>query len=127
MHIQAVAVQELSRELGWHDTTDGEILPFLPRIAVWEINEMIQHGVRVDELPRYLQRNYFPGYVPHFAIIRFDSKWLFDGMRRTVMDHNSARWLSAKWVAAGRPVIPRPEWDLLLKNVGPMTERVVMH
>jgi len=49
--------------------------------------------------------------------------WIILFSMRTLMDRNSVQWLSAKWVAAGRPVIPRPEWDLLMKKVGDVTER----
>ena len=31
MHVQAVAAQELARELGWYESPDGMIAPLLPR------------------------------------------------------------------------------------------------
>ena len=63
MHVQAIAVQEIARSLGWCE--DGVKLPFLPRkIARWEIEEMIQQGgVRVDILAPYLESRHFNGYV----------------------------------------------------------------
>ena len=45
---------------------------------------------------------------------------------RSVIDGNSAHWLSTQWVAAGRPEIQRSEWDALVEKVGVMTERDVM-
>ena len=64
MHIQAVAVQEIARVLGWWDANaNGGLVPFLQRqSAMQEISDMIGRGVRVEELPDHLEGHY-PGYV----------------------------------------------------------------
>ena len=43
------------------------------------------------------------------------------------MDRSSTQWLYFRWVAAGKPVMPRLEWDSLVEKVGAMTERDVLH
>jgi len=43
------------------------------------------------------------------------------------METNCLWWLSNKWAAAGRPVIPLPEWEELMKRVGVMTEKKAIH
>ena len=52
--------------------------------------------------------------------------WITLFSMKTAMDRNSVLWVYVKWVAAGRPVIPRPEWDLFMKEVGDVTERGVI-
>jgi len=122
IHVQAVAAQEIARELGWCDATKDAISPFLPPTrGISEVEEMMQHGVKINELLRHFACRGSSQYV-----LRFDSKWLLTGIilfrMRGTMDYTSAQWLAVKWVAAGRPVISRPEWDLVAKKVDVLTE-----
>ena len=73
MHVQAIAVQEIARVLGWHD---GAKVPFFPRkVPGWKVDAMIQQGgVRVNEVPEYLERHYFKGCVKRRAVFHFNSK-----------------------------------------------------
>jgi hypothetical protein len=104
MHVQAVAVQQIARELGWCDAAD-KVVPFLPLKNInWDFSEMIENGIRVDELPWHLKRHHFHGLRP-------------------AMDRTSGQWLSVQWAAAGKPTILRPDWDKLVEKVGRMTER----
>lgn len=53
--------------------------------------------------------------------------WIILFSLRTAMNRTSVQWLFVKWAAAGRPAIPHLEWDVLVKKVGVMIEREVMH
>jgi hypothetical protein len=62
MHVQAIAVQQIASELGWHYIVDAVVMPFLP--FVWsmdkfQLEEMIEHGVLVKDVAEYLRVNHF--------------------------------------------------------------------
>lgn len=76
MHVQAVAIQEIARERGWCNATDGAISLFLPqKSANCKVDEMIEQGIRVDELLLHLESHYFHGCIQHYTILH-DLKWL---------------------------------------------------
>lgn len=62
IHVQALAVQYIARELGWCNDAD-KVTWFLPQqFENWEFKEMIEKGIRVDKLPGYFKRYHFRGY-----------------------------------------------------------------
>ena len=62
IHVQALAVQYIARELGWCNVAD-KVTWFLPQqIENWDFEEMIKEGIRVDKLVWYLKKYHFRGY-----------------------------------------------------------------
>jgi len=71
VHVQALAVQLIAREMGWYNA--AKVTPFLPhQINGWNFQEMIQKGLRVDNLAGYLHSYHSHGYpyVQHCAILQ---------------------------------------------------------
>ena len=70
-HALAVAVQQIPKVLGWCDAGDT-VMPFIPwKYRGWNFGPMIENGICVDELPNYLRRYHFPGYVQYYPISPF--------------------------------------------------------
>ena len=46
---------------------------------------------------------------------------------RPTIDHSSLQWLFDKWIMAGKPTILCSKWDTILKTVGDLTAKEVMH
>ena len=62
IHVQALAVQYIARELGWCNAAD-KVTWFLPQqFESWEFEEMIEKGIRIDKLAGYFKRYHFRGY-----------------------------------------------------------------
>lgn len=61
IHVQAVAVQQIARVLGW---SNADVVPFLPwTIGNGNTDKMIASGVRIDKLSWHLKVNHFQEYV----------------------------------------------------------------
>jgi len=80
-HVQALAVQQIARELRWCSSAH-EVTPFLPRqIENFEFEKMIEKGIRVDKLPYYLKTHcllYDYPYVQHCIILQLEYAYLPD-------------------------------------------------
>ena len=94
MHVQAVAIQHIARVLGWCDDAGG-VMPFVPqKITNWDFTDMIENGIRIDELPWHLKRHHFHEYVQHYAIIQFKYGCLFCsgcGLRWIITVHDGCQ------------------------------------
>jgi len=83
MHVQAIAVQHVARVLGWNENDDDgseqPLVPFLPwKMRHCDSNGMVESGVKIDELPAYLQNHHFNEYVLFFSFSFFSCGHLRD-------------------------------------------------
>jgi len=91
-HVQALAVQQIARELRWCRPAHG-ITPFLPQqIENFEFEKMIKKGIRVDKLPYYLKTHrllYDYPYVQHCIILQLEYAYLPDYFVQVVGSNGS--------------------------------------
>ena len=75
VHVQAITVQLIARELGWYNAV--KVTPFLPhQIEDFLYEEMINKGFRLNILAGYLNGCHFEGY----RYVQFFNSWLLTGL-----------------------------------------------